>query len=351
MARRTFETLNAMRGIAAIGVVLFHGQALWRGAVAPHGYLAVDIFFMLSGFVIAHAYEERFRRGLKVAEFAKIRIIRFYPLYGLGLALGLVRYLMLKIGHNADALPSTELVLATLTGLVFLPFPLPSHTYDLFLLNPPSWSLFYELVINVCYASVALRLGKVTLAAVVVISGICLVPLVLAAGSADLGANAFDIGAGVARTVFSFGLGVLIYRTRPEVPNISPLLVLAGVALVVGLPLSSPYYDLACIVLVSPLLLIFGAGSEPPPLLHRPFVFLGLISFPLYAVHRPILAIGPNVAHMLHLSQPLAGGVIVVGLLVVCPLLDRYYDAPLRRWLSLRFKERVLRDPAEAAAP
>src|ERR1700761_6040207 len=121
MARRTFETLNAMRGIAAIGVVLFHGRALWHGAVAPHGYLAVDIFFMLSGFVIAHAYEERLRLGLSVAEFAKIRIIRFYPLYALGLTLGITRYLMLKMAHNADALPTVDLVMATLTGLVFLP--------------------------------------------------------------------------------------------------------------------------------------------------------------------------------------------------------------------------------------
>jgi len=351
MARRTFETLNAMRGIAAIGVVLFHGRSLWHGAVAPHGYLAVDIFFMLSGFVIAHAYEGRLRGGLRVAEFAKIRIIRFYPLYGLGLALGIARYLMLKAGHNPDALPTVDLVMATLTGLAFLPCPLPSHGYDLFILNPPSWSLFYELAVNVAFAAMAPRLSKVMLGAIVAVSGICLLPLVLAAGNADLGANGLDIGAGVARTVFSFGLGVLIYRSAPKIPTIPPLLVLLAVALVVGLPVASPYYDLACILLVSPLLLMAGASSEPPVLLHRAFIYLGLISFPLYAVHRPLLALAPNVAHVLHLSQPVAGSLIVIGLLALCPLLDRFYDAPLRRWLSRRFKERLARDPAEAAAP
>src|SRR5215210_2241655 len=86
--RPVYHSLNGLRGLAALIVVLFHAAALIGTQLAPGGYLAVDLFFILSGFVIAHAYDHRFAEGLGPLAFIRYRIIRFYPLYLLGLAIG-----------------------------------------------------------------------------------------------------------------------------------------------------------------------------------------------------------------------------------------------------------------------
>ena len=87
--RRSFTTLDGLRGIAAIAVVARHAPFLW-GEHGPTGalsesYLAVDFFFVLSGFVLAHAYGSRFQHGLSNAAFMRTRLLRLYPLYLLAL--------------------------------------------------------------------------------------------------------------------------------------------------------------------------------------------------------------------------------------------------------------------------
>jgi peptidoglycan/LPS O-acetylase OafA/YrhL len=81
-----FVALDAMRGLAALVVVFWHAQGEFAPIPRPaSGYLAVDFFFCLSGLVIAQAYEDRLQSGLSVAKFAFLRLIRFYPLFAIGL--------------------------------------------------------------------------------------------------------------------------------------------------------------------------------------------------------------------------------------------------------------------------
>ena len=110
-----YSTLNAMRGVAAIAVMMFHNRAM-IGPVAPRGYLAVDLFFVLSGFVIDFAYADRLARGLALRDFVMVRMIRFWPLYALGLIFGSARELLLILTHNSYALPWGTLAMAIVVG-------------------------------------------------------------------------------------------------------------------------------------------------------------------------------------------------------------------------------------------
>ena len=134
----TFPALNAMRGLAAIAVVIFHAHPLFGAQIAPSGYLAVDLFFVLSGVVIAHAYAARLNAGMRVAAFMKIRVVRFMPFYLLGLAFGLVLATALLFAGSSDALSTDKLAIALLLALLFPPVPFGG---DIFPLNVPAWSL------------------------------------------------------------------------------------------------------------------------------------------------------------------------------------------------------------------
>src|ERR1700761_6004380 len=79
-----YPALDGLRGVAAIAVMLHHFRPLTAPWLFAHGYLAVDLFFLLSGFVIAHAYDARFRKGLGVPAFLVIRLIRLWPMIAFG---------------------------------------------------------------------------------------------------------------------------------------------------------------------------------------------------------------------------------------------------------------------------
>ena len=87
---RTFHTLDALRGVAAAAVLLFHAAFMYAIAPPAEGQLAVDLFFVMSGFIIAYRYDRDFARGMAVSAFVRLRLVRLYPLFFLGLVLGAV---------------------------------------------------------------------------------------------------------------------------------------------------------------------------------------------------------------------------------------------------------------------
>ena len=347
--RREYRTLNGLRGVAAICVVLFHGDAL-VGQVFPRGYLAVDLFFVLSGFVIAHAYEGRLRAGLGVGGFTLVRLIRFWPLYALGLALGVARDLLLVATGNDYALPVPTLLAAAAMGVAFLPLPLATRGDNLFPLNVPSWSLFFELLVNILYAAVRQWLSLAVLLVAIAASGIALVLLTPATGIGHVGVEANSFGAGCARTIFSFGLGVLIYRLRPNVPALPAPLLLALAAAGLAWPWGGRSYDLAFVVLLSPVLVMMGTGAEPAGRAGSLADWLGLVSFPLYAIHRPLMHVVEALANRLPLPPMLLGWIAVAGLLVLATIANRL-DVVVRRRLDAWLRPPLRRDPARSAAP
>ena len=139
--RHVYLNLDALRGVAAISVMLYHfSPFITDGKVLPSSYLAVDLFFLLSGFVIAHAYDRKIESGMGFGTFLLIRLIRLYPLYLAGTLLGFFYLLIKNRLIPAEYLPLSDIAVMLTTGMFFIPL-VGSAYHTIFPLNPASWSL------------------------------------------------------------------------------------------------------------------------------------------------------------------------------------------------------------------
>lgn len=331
--KKTYRTLDALRGIAALAVVIFHGKWLLGWNAIPSGYLAVDFFFVLSGFVIAHAYDSRLASDLSSGRFIWHRIARFYPLYILGFGIGLLYELGLVGMHNPAALSVRGLLLGSGAAALFLPFPYVLRDGNLFAFNVPSWSLFYELVVNAAYALLFRVLSVPVLIGLVLINGAIFGTAIALHGTGDFGALADQVGVAIPRTIFSFSVGLLIYRLKFTAPKI-PIAII--VSLMIGpmiFPVG-PAVTLAFVFVISPLVVLLGSAVEPGDRTRKAFEFLGLISFPIYAIHRPVLSFAQTLSQRLHISPVAMMIAVIVALAAISPLIEQYYDKPARKLLD-----------------
>ncbi len=212
---KRYEALDALRGVAALAVLVFHLSAFGLGAnLAPHAYLAVDFFFVLSGFVIAHAYGEALAGPLSWFDFARRRVIRLFPLALFGAVFGLaVLLLKWKLFPGREGALG-EIVSSGLLNLLLLPSFFSGPIYDnaMFPGDGPLWSLFFEMAINLAWAGIAARWGRRRLVLLVVTSGACLTALAVGHGSTRMGVEPQSFWGGAARAAFGFTFGVLIYQ-------------------------------------------------------------------------------------------------------------------------------------------
>ncbi len=332
--------IDAMRGVAAIFVVIGHAATFFDLDYIPRFWLAVDLFFLISGYVLGAIYEPRFRAGLSVRAFMIARLLRLYPLYLLGLAIGLLSGgIALALGKGQLSAP--EFAIASITGLVMLPSPTWAAEDSLFPLNFPAWSLFFELCANLVLALCWRRLTQPVLVAIVALSAIG----IAVSGSTGNGEGWSSVWWGFPRVGFSFFLGVLLQRWGAERPRRAPSraawLVVAGVVLLLAVALPDAFlFDLLTIGMAFPLLVWFAAAIEPP----RPAIAaaLGALSYPLYVIHVPLLSIVTRgLVFFGQRPEALAPwlGFATVALLCIAALwLDRAYDGPVRRFASTRLK-------------
>lgn len=160
-----YALLDGLRGVAALLVVWYHvfegyqfasGSAIIREI--NHGYLAVDFFFILSGFVIGYAYDDRWGKTLTLGKFFRRRLIRLHPMVVMGALIGLVMFI-LQGAVTWEGTPASvpAMMIALLCGLLMIP-ALPGCGYEvrgngeMFPLNGPAWSLFFEYIGNILYA-------------------------------------------------------------------------------------------------------------------------------------------------------------------------------------------------------
>lgn len=331
--RRT--TLDGMRGAAALLVAFYHFQQ--RMGVEPiHGYLAVDLFFVLSGFVLAEIYGPRFRAGLTARAFVVQRFWRFYPLYALALPLGLA-WQVSGMAPPPEQLGGQALAVATALGAAMLPV---SGAGGLYPLNGAAWSLAYELAVNALMAAVLWRLRGRALAMIVVTAFLVLTLTSRDPQHMNMGWRWHEAGGAVARTLFSFGMGMLVQRAcgawRLTLSWAAPLLVLGALLPPVLLP-GGPWEDvweLCVVALVFPPLVALGAAIEPPRALAGPMAWLGALSFPLYAIHWPLAAlVGPWLAAMPFWRSALVFTAIALTLAWAA---ERWFDRPLRQAIRRR---------------
>ncbi|HEX4198861.1 MAG TPA: acyltransferase [Caulobacteraceae bacterium] len=357
-ARRSYQTLDGLRGVGAFLVVMRHVPGLFGPIRVPESFLAVDLFYLVSGFVVAHAYGERLARGGFFWGFVKTRIIRLYPLYIVGLIVGVITAVFFML----DAPPSswTPMKIAECVALGLLMIPrFPGLSINGTTLNGPIWTLLYELIANFVYAA-GIRLMKTWVLLGIV--AVCAVGVVFAEfhyHTLDLGYNLTDQWAALARVGFSFFTGVLIYRWLGERETRSVWLAWAcvvalGFLLGVHVPAAIiPYYEIAAVLVGMPALAVAAARFEPGPLSGRLFSFVGLISYGVYIVHQPlgnlaVMEINRFTDIPEGWSGVLYGAVFLAFLVLLTWGLDRFYDAPVRAWLRARFMP--ARPRREAAA-
>lgn len=338
MTGTRYTALDGLRGIAAFAVLLHHAHPIFGRDPAPNAYLAVDLFFALSGFVIANAYEKKLQEGLSWSYFLISRIVRLYPLYLLGVGIGIFAEMARQIlGSSETSL--LHAAASTILNLLFLPIPTPEDTI-LYPLNLPAWSLMCELLVNAAYAFVAIWLRTRYLVTILIISGVILTILVLLFG-ANHGFHAFDALIGITRCVFSFSLGVLLWRTRPQLPSLPSWTLGVTLLAILLFPVSGGITDLAFIFVLSPALIVLGSNSRH---VSRFDEISGASSYPIYAIHFPILALAAGAGTVLHLPLPLIGVVTIVGIcLASVPL--QAADEQLRRRLSLKLGLRASTAP------
>ncbi|MGX5848656.1 acyltransferase family protein [Mesorhizobium sp. PL10] len=347
--RHVYINLDAIRGVAAISVMLYHfSPFLADGKVLPSSYLAVDLFFLLSGFVIAHAYDRKIENGMGLGTFVAIRLIRLYPLYLAGTLLGFFYLLVKNRLIPAEYMPISEIGTMLTTGMLFI--PLVSDAYHtIFPLNPASWSLFFELIVNIAYVAVFFLLSKRVLSVLIAVSLALLVVASIVAGTLDFGMTGKTIISGLPRVFFSFFLGVLLCRSMTRYQGSLGFVrggwwVEAAIALTLMVFAIAPAggarvaYDLACIVFVFPALVVIGAVAPTAAGLSGLYGWLGRISYPIYIIHTPMLMIIAGAGKAASIDpfahHPWFGIVMAVSVIVIADIATRIYDEPLRRFLQ-----------------
>ena len=341
--RRKFHTLDMLRGVAALSVVGRHLGGVWL-QLLPGSHLAVDLFFALSGFVLANAYAGRLAAGMGARMFMGIRLRRLYPLYLLGAAIGIGFACIARSGRPPDA-GVIDWAGAVLLSFAFVPAPF-FNGFHLFPFNSPSWSLLWELVVNAVYAVVARRLSGAWLIAGLLVGAGLVILSAWQFGGLDSGSNVRNWWGGPERVGYSFLAGIAAHRLWAadrlrwlRLPPLAAALLLVAI-FALRPPGSAPVYD-ATIALVAFPLLVLAATVEPKSRFWQGiFGQLGVASFAVYALHYPLIKFeAAAVLKLGDLSVATRWAIetAFVGLVLIAALAaDRWYDKPVRAWLGRR---------------
>ena len=343
-----FVILDGLRGVAALGVVIFHFMEwVFTDPITNfigHGFLAVDFFFCLSGFVIGYAYDDRIRK-IGAGEFFLSRLIRLHPLVILGSVLGLFGFLWDPFA-SPSAYDTCKVVLLFICSLLLIPLPLMEERFfNLFAFNAPSWSLFWEYIANIFYAFILYKASRRMLAALTIVAaaGICIVSY--RAGNLLGGWSKDNFWDGGARVAYSFLAGLFIYRSNWIIRNklgFLGLAVLLFLAFIMPWSKSDWLMEALVVLIYFPLMVALGAGSSLSPRWKKVCQFSGNISYPLYMTHYAAIWVFGNFYTSKNpgareLTYIIIGGVIFLIILAYVAMV--VFDMPVRRYLTRKRQE------------
>jgi peptidoglycan/LPS O-acetylase OafA/YrhL len=329
--------LDGLRGVAALGVLLIHiGYVGGNPGIAPAAALSVDLFFMLSGFVIGHGFEPKLLGGaMRWRTFMAYRAARFFP----GLAIGVVLAAAVEICLGRG---SAELGRQFVLHLLLLPDP---ASPVLFPLNGVLWTLFFEFVANAGHAAAVRRLSTPLLAALVLGCGCAWAWTAGQTGNWGGGWNWATVAGGFARVGWAYGIGLLLYRLsasgRIRVPVVPAFLPVGAAAVL----LIAPTFDLGAarvvvpLFVLLPLILLLGASASITAPGRRAASWVGELSYPLYTMHPPLLLICAALLGAdggLPILWAIAGCLIVLAAAGVA----HFAEAPMRNRLKDLVTER-----------
>ena len=365
-----YDLLDGLRGVAALLVVWYHvfegyafaGQKPYIECI-NHGYLAVDFFFILSGFVIGYAYDDRWNKSLTMKGFFQRRLIRLHPMVIMGAVLGTITFLVQgSVQWDGTHVATPVVMLALLLAMCFIP-AVPGCGYEvrgngeMFPLNGPAWSLFFEYIGNILYALFLRRLSDKALLALVIalgmMSGGFAIFDVSGYGSFGVGwtIDTVNVIGGALRLLFPFTAGLLLSRSlRPmRVKGAFWIcsVLLAALLFVPFISGSTPIlwnglFEFFCIAVIFPLIVWLGAsGQTTDAFSTRVCKFLGDLSFPLYITHYPFMYLFyswliKTERYTFAETWQVALCVYAWNVLVAIVCL-KCYDEPVRKWLAARF--------------
>ncbi len=337
-----FHALDAVRGMAALAVLVYHlsGQKIFPGA-----WVAVDLFFVLSGFVIHHSYQNRLERGMGIGEFMTLRLIRLAPLYWLALVIGAFTFVLDKPDTRmADLAEMTVRGALWIPRLTDLPWPFnatPVATEQrIFPLNGPSWSLFFELVVNVLFFYLGARWLKGHARWWLPAGLIALAVFTVVSGEFNPGWGGHGALLGLLRVTTEFHVGVLIHQHRHRFSGFSSAqrCLCIGVVFLGFLPYSK-YLAMANAMIVAPVAIALAGGLILTGPWRRWATLLGELSYPVYITHAPIQRGLSSFEHIRTLG--LVPRVVVVALIcILTAWLASRLDARVRQVLMARMRSR-----------
>ena len=359
-----YEILDGLRGVAAAMVVAFHLLEAHSGGnhlnqIINHGYLAVDFFFMLSGFVIGYAYDDRWNR-MSTGTFFKRRLIRLQPMVVMGSIVGAALFWF----QDAPCYPAMEgvsvgaVLLVMLLGCTLLPLPLKWDIrgwMEMHPLNGPAWSLYYEYIGNILYALFIRKFSKTALTVLVAIAACFTVHRCLTAPAGDIvggwALNWEQQYVGLVRLMYPFFGGLFLSRLGWLIRTRKNAFWWCSLMIVVVLSVPriggeegywmNGLYEAFCIICIFPVIVSMGAGGRITGRRSAAVCkFLGDISYPVYITHYPLVYI--YTAWAFNRRATLAEGLpymllTFVGAFALAYACLKLYDLPVRRWLTERF--------------
>ena len=364
-----YHLLDGLRGVAALMVIWYHvfeGYAFAGGTTIDtfnHGYLAVDFFFILSGFVIGYAYDDRWGKNFTMKDFIKRRLIRLHPMVIMGAVVGAITfYIQGSVQWDGTHIGISMVMLSLLCTIFFIP-AMPGVGYEvrgngeMFPLNGPCWSLFFEYIGNILYALFIRRLSNKALTIVVVLLGVALASFAIfnVSGYGNIGVgwtlDGVNFIGGLLRMLFPFSMGMLLSR------NFKPMKLRGAFwicTLVMIALFAVPYlegtesictngiYEAFCIIIAFPILLWIGAsGTTTDKKSTQICKFLGDISYPIYVIHYPFMYLFyawliKNQLFTLGETWQVALCVYAWNILFAYLCL-KLFDEPVRKYLAKRF--------------
>ncbi len=369
-----YEILDGLRGVAAMIVVAFHLFETYSPGpseqILNHGYLAVDFFFVLSGYVVGYAYDDRWGK-MNLWDFFKRRLIRLHPMLIMGTLIGAALFYFgdAPIFTLVSQTPLWKMLLVTLLGCCMIPL-LPWWDIrgwgEINPLNGACWSLMWEYIANIFYGLFIRRFSKVALIVFVALSSLLTIDVAMNIDGTGLlkdrlwaqytliggfGLTSDQIYIGLSRLLYPFFMGLLLSRLGWKITvkggfwwcSLILAMILVWPCIGVGeFGWANGLYCAISVILLFPAIVIMGAGSvTTDPVTTRWCKWLGAISYPLYVTHYPWIYLQMKWAadHQdLPLSIHVAVGVsiflIVVG---IAWATLKLYDEPVREWLKQRF--------------
>lgn len=365
-----YELLDGLRGVAAILVLFYHifegfsfaeiSNEAGDGIITTlnHGHIAVDFFFILSGFVISYAYDDRWKK-MNTWQFFKRRLIRLHPMLIIGAIIGAVTFAIASFEKwDGTTSPIGLVMVALLFSMLMIP-AVPGVPYEvrgngeMFPLNGPGWSLFFEYIGNILYALFIRRLSTKLLATLAAILGVLhawfFIGNISEYDMVGVGWTIDEVNfwGGLVRMLFPFTIGMLLARTFKPC-KIKGAFWICSIMLIAIF--STPYiapendislnslYEVVCIAIIFPFIVWLGACGSCEGHTSKINKWLGDISYPLYIVHYPIMYLfyAWLIENEYYTLQDCIGMalLVVVSSITLAFLCLKLYDEPVRKWLA-----------------